>query len=100
MEIDARFDLHAAACHAQIDRKRSAEFQRCFDLADSFGSQADRKNPPPPSNETVRLNGRCRSQKLKRTSAGFESNGSANPAPSETCSSAKIPTATDGILIE
>ena len=51
------------------------------------------KNPPPPSSETVRLNGRCRSEKLKRTSAGFESNGSVKPAPSDTCSSAKIPTA-------
>ena len=58
------------------------------------------KKPPPPSSDTVRLNGRCRSEKLKRTSAGLASNGSRNPAPSERCSSAKIPTASDGTLIE
>ena len=41
------------------------------------------KKPPPPSSETVRLNGCSRFEKLNFTDAGFASNGRLNAAPSD-----------------
>jgi hypothetical protein len=56
--------------------------------------------PPPPSPETVRLKGRCRSEKLKRTEIGRVSNGRLNEQPSETLLSVKMPTPIAGSASE
>ena len=41
VKINPRFDLHAAARDAEINRKLRAEFEGRFDLAHAFGADAD-----------------------------------------------------------
>ena len=101
MEVDAGLDLDAAGGDAEVDRQRRAELERRLDLAARPAVPMPMaKNPPPPSSETVRLNGCSRSEKLNLTDAGRESNGRLKPAPSEAFFSAKMPTSIAGRFSE
>ena len=100
MEVDAGFDLDAAARDAEIDRQRRAELERGFDLADAFGADADRE-------EAAAAEQRDRETERPLPLAEVEPDfdrlrieRQGEPAPIDTCSSAKIPTATDGMFSE
>ncbi len=101
VEVDAGLHLDAARGDAEVDRDRGAELERRLDLVDAARADTPMaKKPPPPSSDTVRLNGCSRVEKLNLTETGFESNGRLNAAPSEAFDSAKMPTPIEGSVSE
>ena len=100
VEIDARLDLDAAARDAEVDRERRAEFERRLDLAYAFGADADREKTAAAEQRNRETERPLSLGEIETDLGGLRVERKQKSRAERECSSAKMPTLNDGMLIE